>query len=182
MFIGRIDVEAETPVVWSPDANSWLIWKDLDAGKDWRQEEKGMTEDEMAGWHHRLNGHEFEWSPGVSDGQGGLACCSPWGCKESVTTERLNWIEKPKYLIFIKFEILLCVCVSCLVVSDSLWPTDCSLPGPRLLCPWNFPGRNTGVGCHYLSIEILTLIKMDINSLLQYWLKIQYQVIVKVVF
>ena len=72
---------------------SWLIWKDSAAGKDWRQEEKGMTEDEMAGWHHGLNGCESEWTPGVGDGQGGLACCSPWGCKEWDTTEWLDWTE-----------------------------------------------------------------------------------------
>ena len=75
-----------------PDAKSWLIWKDPDAGKDWRQEEKGTTEDEMAGWHHRLDGHGFEWTPGVGDGQGGL-CCDSWGRKESDTTEQLNWTE-----------------------------------------------------------------------------------------
>ena len=81
VFIGRTDVEAETPVLWPPDAKSWLIWKDPDAGKDWRQEEKGMTEDERVEWHHWLNGHEFEWPPGVGDGQGGLAYCL-WGRKE----------------------------------------------------------------------------------------------------
>ena len=93
VFVGRTDVEAETPILWPPDPKSWLIWKDPDAGKDWRQEKKGTTEDEMVGWHHRLNGHEFEWTPGVGDGQGGLAYCSPWGHKESDTTERLNWTE-----------------------------------------------------------------------------------------
>ena len=90
IFIGRTDFEAETPIPWSPDAKSWLIWKDPDAGKDWRKEEKGMTEDEMGGWHHWLNGLEFEQSPGVSEGQGSLACCSPWGYKESHMTERMN--------------------------------------------------------------------------------------------
>ena len=75
------------------DAKNWLIGKDPDAGKDWRQEEKGTTEDEMVGWHHRLDGHEFEWTLGVSDGQGSLACCDSWGLKESDTTERLNWTE-----------------------------------------------------------------------------------------
>ena len=75
------------------DAKSWLIWKDPDAGKDWRWEEKGMTEDEMVGWYHRLNGHKFEWTPGVGDGQGGLACCGSWGHKESYMTEWLNWTE-----------------------------------------------------------------------------------------
>ena len=94
VFIGRTDFEAfETPILWPPDAESWLIWKDLDAGKDWGQEEKGTTEDEMVGWHHRLNGHGFGWTPRVGDGQGGLACCGSWGHTESDTTERLNWIE-----------------------------------------------------------------------------------------
>ena len=93
VFFGRNDTKAETPVLWPPHAKSWLIGKDPDAGRDWRQEEKGTTEDEMAGWHHRLNVHEFEWTPGVGDGQGGLACCNSWGCKESDTTELLNWTE-----------------------------------------------------------------------------------------
>ena len=77
-------------ILWPPHAKSWLIGKDPDAGKDWGQEEKGMTEDEMVGWHHRLNGHEFGWSPGDGVGQGGLACCDSWGRKKSDTTERLN--------------------------------------------------------------------------------------------
>ena len=93
VFIGRTDVETETPILWPPDAKSWLIWKDPDAGKDWGQEEKGMTEDEMVGWHLWLNGHGFGWTPGVGDGQGGLACYSSWGCKESEVIEWLNWTE-----------------------------------------------------------------------------------------
>ena len=93
VFIGRTDIEAETPILRPLDAKSWLIWKDPDAGKDWRQEEKGATEDEMVGWQHRLDGHEFEQTPGVGDGQGGLVCCNSWGCKELDTTERLNWID-----------------------------------------------------------------------------------------
>ena len=93
VFIGRTDFEAETPILWPSDVKSWLIWKDPDAGKDWGQEQKWVTEDEMVEWHHWLKGHEFEWTPGVGDGQGGLVCCSPWGCKESDTTERLNWTE-----------------------------------------------------------------------------------------
>ena len=93
VFIGRTDVEAETPILWPPDAKSWLIWKDPDAGKDWGQEEKGMTEGEMVGWHHRLNGHEFGWTLGVGDGQGDLVSCSPWGHKESDMTKWLNWTE-----------------------------------------------------------------------------------------
>ena len=93
LFIGRTDAEAETPILWPRDEKNRLIWKDPDAGKDWRWEEKGKTEDEMVGWHHRLDGHEFEQAPGVGDGQASLACCSPWGRKESDTTEGLNWTE-----------------------------------------------------------------------------------------
>ena len=91
--------EAETPILWPPDAKNWLIWKDPDAGKDWRQEEKGTTKDEMVGWHHWLNGHEFEQSLGVGDEQGSLACCSPWGHKESDLSERLNWIELKTFIL-----------------------------------------------------------------------------------
>ena len=91
VFNGRTDVEAETPVLWPPDAKSQLIGKDPDARKDWGQEEKGTTEDEMVGWHHRLDVHGFWWTLGVSDGQGGLACCGSWGRKESDTTEWPNW-------------------------------------------------------------------------------------------
>ena len=90
IFIRRTDAEAETPVFWPPDVKSWFIRKDPDAGKDWRQEEKGMTQDEMVGWHHQLNGHEFEQAPGDGEGQGILACCSPWGHKELDTTEQMN--------------------------------------------------------------------------------------------
>ena len=93
MFIGRTDVEAETPIFWLPDAKSWLVGKDPDAGKDWGQEEKGMPVDEMVGWYHQLNGYEFGYTPGVGDGQGGLACCGSWGLKESDMTEQLNWTE-----------------------------------------------------------------------------------------
>ena len=104
IFIGRTEAEAEVPILWPPDAKSWLIRKDPDSRKDWRQEEKGTTEDELVGRHHRLNGHEFAWTPGVGDGQGGLACCGSWGRKESDTTERLNWTE--------------------LLQSAWLWPVD----------------------------------------------------------
>ena len=96
VFIGRIDAEAETPILWPSDVKSWLTGKDPNAGKDWGQEEKQTTENEMVGWHHRLNGHEFGWTPGVGDGQGGLACCSTRGRKESDMTERLNWTELTK--------------------------------------------------------------------------------------
>ena len=93
VFIGRTDAEAETPVLWPPHATSWLIGKDSDAGRDWGQEEKGTTEDKMAGWHHWLDAHEFGWTPGVGDGQGGLACYDSWDHKELDMTEQLNWIE-----------------------------------------------------------------------------------------
>ena len=91
IFIGRTGAEAEAPILWPPDGKNWLTGKEPDGGKDWRREEKGMTEDEMVGWHHRLNGHEFELALGVGDGQGRLSCCNPWGCKELDKTERLNW-------------------------------------------------------------------------------------------
>ena len=93
VFFGRNNAKAETPVLWPLHAKSWLIGKDSDAGRDWGQEAKGTTEDEMAGWHHWLDGHESEWTLGVGDGQGGLVCCDSWGCKELDTTERLNWTE-----------------------------------------------------------------------------------------
>ena len=93
VFIGRTDAKAETPILWPPHEKSWLIGEDPDAERDWGQEEKGMTEDEMAGWHHWLDGDEFEWTLGVGDEQGGLACCDSWDLKEFDITERLNWTE-----------------------------------------------------------------------------------------
>ena len=95
IFIGRTDAEAEAPILWPPDAKSWLIGKDPDAGKDWRQEEKGATEDEMVGWHHRLDGHEFEQAPGVGDGQGSLACVQSIGSQRvghDWMTELTDWM------------------------------------------------------------------------------------------
>ena len=112
IVIGRTDAEAETPILWPPDAKNWLIWEDPDAGKGWRQEEKGMAEDEMIGWHHRFNRHESEQAPGVGDRQESLSCCSPWGYKESDTTEKLNWTEyitttvQKLFCVFPKF----CLC------------------------------------------------------------------------
>ena len=96
IFIGRTDAEAEAPILWPPDAKNWLTGKDFDAGKDWRQEEKGMTEDEMAGWHHWLDGQEFEQDPGVGDGQGRLAYCSPWDRKETWLRDwtELSWASQ----------------------------------------------------------------------------------------
>ena len=100
VFIGRTDFEVATPILCPSDAKSWLIWKDPNARKDWRQEEKGMTEDEMVGWHHRLDGHGFGWTLGVGDGQGCLVCCSSWDCKELDTTKWLNWTEEDFHKYF----------------------------------------------------------------------------------
>ena len=138
-FFGRNDTKAETPVLWPPHGKSWLIGKDSDAGSDWGQQEKGMTEDEMAGWHHWLDGYEFEWTPGVGDGQGGLACCDSWGHKESDTTERLKWTE------------LVCVCVCVCVCMDLkakvLWRREWqSTPVLAWRIPWTVAWWPTVVG------------------------------------
>jgi len=101
IFIGGTDAEAETPVLWLPDAKIWLIGKDPDAGRDWGQEEKGTTEDEMVGWHHWLNGHEFEQAVEAGDGQGSLACCSPW---RHSRTQLSNWTELNYRPVFLKLE------------------------------------------------------------------------------
>ena len=127
--------EAEDPILWPPDVKSWIIRKDPEAGKDWRQEEKRTTDDEMVGWHHRLNGHEFEQAPGVGDGQGSLACCSPWVHKELDTTEQLNWItllySRDKHSIVHQLSVQLshiylcfcvCACWVASIMSDSMWP------------------------------------------------------------
>ena len=98
--IGRTDAEADTPMLWPPDVKNWLIGKDPDAGKDFGQEEKGTTEDEMVGWHYWLDGHEFEQALEVGDGQGSLVCCNPWSRKELDTTEQLNWTETKELLMF----------------------------------------------------------------------------------
>ena len=114
VFIGRTDVEAETPIFWPPDVKSWLIWKDRDAGKDWGQEEKGMTEDEMVGWHHWLHVHGFGWTPGVGDGQEGFTCCSSWGHKELDMTEWLNWTE-----LKVIYDVeLIFICIFAIYVSS----------------------------------------------------------------
>ena len=106
VFFGRTDVEVEIPILWPPDVKSWLIGKDPDAGKDWGQEEKGSTKDEMVGWYHRLNGHGFGWTLGVGDGQGGLACCGSWSRKESDMPEWLNWTdviwERAQWILLIR--------------------------------------------------------------------------------
>ena len=140
ILIGRTDAEAETPILWQPDGKSRLIGKDPDAGKDWRQEEKGMTEDEMVGWHHQCNGHKLGQTPADGEGQGSLTCWSPWGCKEVDTTWQLNsnsnniqnisctlvpthWNKyqcmylifslRPLSNLFLPFSTLLCVPVGC---------------------------------------------------------------------
>ena len=113
--IGRTDAEAETPILWPADAKNWLTGKDPNAWKDWRWEEKGTTEDETVGWHHRLNGHEFGQALGVSDGQGILACCSPCGCKELDITEWLNWTELNQFSSFT--YLLICSSISLLILT-----------------------------------------------------------------
>ena len=101
VFIGKTNVEAETPILWPSDARTWLIWKAPDAGEDWGQEEKGTTEDEMVGWHHRLNGHGFGWTTGVGDGQGGLVCCGSWD-----RTDRHDWVTELDWLtVLLKLHI-----------------------------------------------------------------------------
>ena len=112
IFIGRTDAEAEMPIFWPPDVKNWLIGKDPDAEKDWRQEEKGMTEDEMVRWHHRLDGHEFEQAPKAGDGQGSLACCSPWATKNHTQLSdwtQLELVSKPVYHVGSPFWLLLFV-------------------------------------------------------------------------
>ena len=168
IVIGRTEVEAETPILWPPDAKSWLTGKDPDAGKDWGQEEKGTTEDEMAGWHHWLNGHGFGWIPGVGSGQGGLACCGSWGRKESDTTEQLNWTELSEWvrrkrhwdwgdweteLNWISF-VGVCL-VHCGMLSNilDLYPLDAS---------WLFPLTS----CDQKSLQILPNIPWGYNSTL----------------
>ena len=112
IIIGRTDAEAEVPILWQPDAKNCLIWKDSDAGKAWRWEEKGMTQDEIVGWHHWLNGHEL----GVGDAQGSLVCCSPWGRKELDMAERLSWIDPCLQVFFPLSECCLCLCLGFLLL------------------------------------------------------------------
>ena len=166
IFNGKTDAKAETPILWPPDAKNWLTGKDPDAGKDWRQEEKGMTEDEIVGWHHQLNGHEFEQAPGIGDGQGSLACCSPRGCKESDMTEWLKWLIEQKHSSFQRrswfnhYHLIQMTsgfkgCRPAHMCTQSLspiWlfgtPWTVSLQAP--LSPWVYPSKNTGVGCYFL--------------------------------
>ena len=124
MFIGRTDVEAETPILQPPDVKNWLIGKDPDARKDWGQEEKGLTEDEMVGWHHWLDWHEFEQVLEVGDGQGSLVYCSPWGRKESDMTEQPNWTEQ----CFKDCEKWKWKSLSCIQLFTTAWTVACQAP------------------------------------------------------
>ena len=161
IFIGRIDAEAETPILWPPDVEKWLIWKDPDTGKDWRQEKKGMADDEFVGWHHQLDGHEFEQAPTVGDGEGSLACCSPSGLKELDTTERLNWKKKNlrhlKLMVLMLFyvwedansaltEIIhsICTLTRASILFFSIWiPLGCTMVGEGCSCSgWWLEGNN----------------------------------------
>jgi len=128
IVIGSIDANAEAPILWPPDEKCWLIGKDPDAGKDWRQEEKGTTENEMVGWHHRFDGYEFEQALGVGDGQRGLVSCSPWGCKESDTTEQLNWTELIDILYVFIMYIYKCIRkYCCFDLPYSFWIASLTL-------------------------------------------------------
>ena len=129
---------------WPPDVKSWLIWEDPDAGKDWRWAEKGTTEDEMVGWHHILNAHEFGWTLGVGDGQGGLVCCSPWGRKESDITEQLNWTEGLDIIPLLK-PLNLLKCLISFIIELAHWRRQWH-PTPALL-PGKSHGQRSLVGC-----------------------------------
>ena len=160
VFFVRNDAKAETPVVWPPHSKSWLIGKDSDPGRDWGQEEKGTTEDEMAGWHHQLDGREFEWTPVDGDGQGGLACCNSWGLKESDTTEWLNWTElniiqmllsiwgipeKPANVnLYMKFEIFFSIFLF-------LWRIEIF----KYICMYIYCTRNSKGNYNFLSFLLL---------------------------
>ena len=149
IFIGRTDAEAETAILWPPNTKNWLIGKYSDAGKDWRQEEKGTTKDEMVGWHHWLDGHEFEQALWVGDGQGSLACCSPWSHKELDTTEWLNWTE---YMNAFPHQKTWSMCVK------SLWqphPPNC-IPLSRVLMCVQFGGWISRHHSLYLPMYVLT--------------------------
>ena len=152
ILIGKTDAEAEAPVLWPPDAKNWLFGKDPDTGKYWRQEDKGTMEDEMVGWYHWLNGHEFEQAPGIGEGQDSLACCSPWGCKESDMTEWLKWTE-------------------------SLYLTQIFLVLPNVLFQFQNPIQDTTLHCLlYLlrfplasTVSLRYLIFNELDNFEEYW-------------
>ena len=134
------------PILWPPDVKNWLIWKDSDAGKDWRQKEKRTTEDEMVGWHHQLDGPEFEQAPWVGDGKGGLVCCGPYGCKESDTTKWLNWAALPYNIVL----------VSAIFQHESAIGVHMSPPS------WtSFPPHPTPLGSHRHLLHADTLMLSD---------------------
>ena len=169
-FFGRNDAKAETPVLWPPHAKSWLIGKDSDAGRDWGQEGKGTTEDEMAGWHHWLGGRESQWTPGVGDGQGGLACCNSWGRKESNMTERLNWTEWSHNLIKPHWRLYLQHIIFGEIHSVSYWGAH------RFLANWKL-GILLAGNWKWLEIKSLTFIswyfieKQKVGGMFSLWSK-----------
>ena len=151
IFIGRTDAEAETPILWPPDVKNWLIWKDSDSGKDWRREEKGTTEDEMVGWHHQLDRHEFEQAPRVGDGQGSLVCCSPWGHKDSDMTEPVNWTELCSIIEFILRDNIKYVSdrlLSAAKLQKTQVKSISTIPGPG-----RSPGEGNGNPFQYSCLE-----------------------------
>ena len=160
VFFGRNDAK-ETPVLWPPNAKSWLIGKDTDAGRDWGQEEKGTTEDEMAGWHHQLNGHEFGWTPGVGDGQGGLACCNSWGRKELDMTEWLNWTELTEIFILSRSKMIF-------LLSN---PVVASL----FQYSWHIPSYVTSVTPYFLNFLFASLSTHSLFLNLFYWSMVDLQ-------
>jgi len=169
VFFGRTNAKAETPILWLPHVKSWLIGKDSDAGTDWGQEEKGTTEDEMAGWHHRLDGHEFGWTPGVGNGQGGLTCCNSWGRKELDMTEWLNWTELK--CIFYSYwrlnakEILLLNCGAEEDFAESLGLQDGQTVNPKGNQRWSFIGRTDAEAPIFWSPDVKSwLIGKDLDA------------------
>ena len=188
VFIGRTDAEAETPILWPPHAKSWLIGKDSDARRDWEQEEKGTTEDEMAGWHHQLDGDEFEWTPAVGDGQGGLVCCGSWSRKELDMTEQLNWTE----LNIVRYTTCVIKSASVQVTTGILHHPSQAGQGPEnpavfpLLCQWHplwkeeTQKQSLIIFPHILwylclSVEIISISwKKNMTLLWQVWLYLSY--------
>ena len=153
IFIGRTDSGADTIILWPPNVKNWLIWKDPDAEKDWRQEEKGTTEDEMVGWHHGLSGHEFEQALGIGDGQGSLVCCSPWGHKESDMTEQLDWTDWKVFMCCLGQSIHVCRlngmarvlsidCKSLPALSEKSSPPSYTCREER---QWSWPGNQEAI-------------------------------------
>ena len=158
IFIGRTNAEAEAPILWPPEAKNWLIWKDPDAGKDWRWEVKGMTEDVMVGWHHQLDGHEFEEALGVGDRQGSLACCSPESCKcqtqLSDWTELNHWITEAQNWneisldIWSNFLVLKLIWLSDFTFTFYFHALEKETATHSSVLAWRIPGTGSLVGCH----------------------------------